>query len=330
MSAAWQNGTPPEATALYARWWQLETWLRSLVYVERSARDGRRWADSLPSRAEMLERADLRHGYMASPDAQARLAYLDAGPLLNDVITDDWELYADALIDKDAWKGRVVELRQIRHRIGHCRRPHQDDLARLEQTLRDIDAGAFRAVAAYNRGTKPDRRLDDPLVDAWVGGSHPDAARLLKHAQSNYDIQFHLRYSRRPWAEQRERDEPITTRSGYLWHAQFVGSRPVDIRKLWCDTGLDVAKELVVYMTANDPFAVEFSFAAVDNATEIADAIGSCFDAVLTHPYYHWDASLDASEQWLRRHGDLDARVQIATAWSIVDDSTKPITMFAA
>lgn len=32
---------PPESLALYARWWQLETWLRQLAYVELRARDGR-------------------------------------------------------------------------------------------------------------------------------------------------------------------------------------------------------------------------------------------------------------------------------------------------
>ena len=38
---SWENGMPPMASALYGRWWELETWLRSLIYVELKARLGR-------------------------------------------------------------------------------------------------------------------------------------------------------------------------------------------------------------------------------------------------------------------------------------------------
>lgn len=31
LSGAWRAGASPDAMALYARWWQLETWLRSVV-----------------------------------------------------------------------------------------------------------------------------------------------------------------------------------------------------------------------------------------------------------------------------------------------------------
>jgi hypothetical protein len=34
---------------------------------------------------------------------------------------------------------------RIRHRIGHVRRPHDDDLNRVEQALRDLEHGAFVA-----------------------------------------------------------------------------------------------------------------------------------------------------------------------------------------
>jgi hypothetical protein len=148
---------------------------------------------------------------------------------------------------------------------------------------------------------------------------------------TNYGVRFHLRCSRRPWAERRPPGEPVSRRSGYLWHASFVfsGGRPVDIRRLWDDSYLDAPKELLVYLTANDPFAIEFSFAAVDDPTAIADAIGNTFDAVLTNPARRWGDSLAATERWAREHCDLDARVQIANHWSIVDDTT-PISMFGA
>jgi hypothetical protein len=38
-------GCPPRLRALYARWWQLETWLRELAYVELRALLGTRWVE---------------------------------------------------------------------------------------------------------------------------------------------------------------------------------------------------------------------------------------------------------------------------------------------
>lgn len=330
LSSAWRSGVSPTATALYARWWQLETWLRSLVYVERSARHGRGWADGLPAAAEQRERRDKAHSYMASPDAQDRLAYLDATPLLTDVLINDWDLYAETLIDRDVWTGRVVELLKIRHRIGHCRRPHSDDLGRLQQTLRDLEPGAFRAVAAFNRQSAPADDLADPVVDAWCRGKHPDAARLLAHARTNYEIQFDLRASRRPWAGPRSPGQPISGSPGYLWHATFThtGGRPVDLRRMWDDSYMTQPRDLLVFLTANDPFSLEVSFAAVDDPAAISDAIGCLFDAVLMNPDYRWRRSLDEYDRWLRTHQDLDPRVQLGTEWAIVDDTTPPISIF--
>lgn len=330
LASAWRSGFPPEAAALYGRWWQLETWLRELIYVEQSALSGRAWIHSLPSSAAKRERSDAAQGYMATPDAQARLAYLDVSPLFG-LLTDDWDRYADSLIDRPVWEGRVIELRKIRHRIGHCRRPHSDDLTRLEQTLRDLDAGAFRAVSAYNRQQVPSKTRTDPLDEAWSGG-HPDARRLLKHAESNYGVFFSLRYSKRPWAQDLPAAAAISGEAGYLWHARFIvtDGRPVDLRRLWSDDYLDPVREQMVFLTINDPYGLEVSFAAIDDPSTTADAIGRLFDAVLTSPASSRVANQAFTDRWARDHSDLDARVQVQTAWSIVDDTTTPITMFGA
>ena len=320
---------PPDASALYGRWWQLERWLRSLTYVELRGRDGLRWADNLPQSAAERENRDRSNRYMATPDGQARLAYLDFGPLL-DVLKKNWAIVGHALLD-DAivWEGRTVELKKIRNRIAHCRRPHSDDLARVEQTLRDLDDGAFKAVAAFNRQYEVGRDLSDPLVTAWVAGEHEDARRLLGHARSNYDTNFVMRYSRRPWAERRTPNDPVTGRTGYLWHAAwYVGQGGLDLRSLWNDTYLDKHRDLIVYLCATGPSSVEFSFSAVDDPTSIADAIGDVFDGVLTNTGRY--ARVEWDEGWAARYSDLDARVQTDSPWSIVDDSTVPITMFRA
>ncbi|MBV9142357.1 MAG: hypothetical protein JO115_15835 [Pseudonocardiales bacterium] len=167
LSAVLNSGDiPPRALALYARWWQLETWLRTLTYVELRSRDGLDWGSNLDPQAESRRRKDKQYEYMASPDWDDPLAYLDASRLLQ-LIDDNWKLFEPVLPTREVWAGRKAELLSIRNRIGHRRRPHRDDLRKLEQTLRDLEHGAFQAVTAYNRLWDIDR-LDqaDPIV-SW-------------------------------------------------------------------------------------------------------------------------------------------------------------------
>jgi hypothetical protein len=183
ISVPWDYGMPPTATALYGRWWQLETWLRSLVYVELRAAYGKGWAAQLPAHSEKRRSKDDAFDYMATPDGQAQLAYADAAALF-EIIDANWQYFEGSLIERAVWAGRTVELRSIRNRIGHCRRPHADDLSRLEQTLRDMEKGAFRAVSALNRQSIPEKRGRDPLVRDWIDQRHADAQRLEPHRRS--------------------------------------------------------------------------------------------------------------------------------------------------
>lgn len=335
LAAGWRQGVPSEATALYARWWQLERWLRDVVYVELRAQHGVTWSDVLPPLAGRREEGDRKQRHMQSPDAHARLAYLDTGPLF-DLLDAQWPLVQHALLDDQAvWQGRVIELRKIRNRIGHCRRPHPDDLARLEQTLRDLDSAAFETVAAYNRQREPQQKLNDPVVEAWVRTSHQDAMRLVDHAGSNHDVGFALRYSRRPWAAPRAAAAPVSGTPGYLWHVSwYLGRTELRPRRLWADNRLDPYRDLVVFVGFNDRSAVEVSFAAVDDPDRIADAIGAFFDAVLVNDSQQRDSDLatvtEDYERWIATNSDLDTRVQVATEWTVVDGTTTPITMFNA
>ncbi len=73
-----------------------------------------------------------------------------------------------------------------------------------------------------------------------------------------------------------------------------------------------------------------FTFAAVDDPDAIADAIGDLFDdAVLTvsHP---GDVEPTPGNDCRRRLRDVDYRLLAGSGWSIVDESTVPITMFGA
>lgn len=94
----------PTALALFARRCQLETWLRSLVYVELRARHGVAWVDQLPSRAQDRKARDAAHAYIASPDWEDPLAYLDTSQLF-ELIEKNWQLFEQSLFDFDSWRG---------------------------------------------------------------------------------------------------------------------------------------------------------------------------------------------------------------------------------
>lgn len=68
---------------------------------------------------------------MSTPDTTDHLAFLDVGKLF-EIIDKEWHLFEPSLIGQREWHGRVDELRTIRHRMAHCRRPHDDDLNRIE------------------------------------------------------------------------------------------------------------------------------------------------------------------------------------------------------
>jgi len=327
IKAGWANGMPPMVSGLYGRWWQLETWLRSLVYVELKAALGIAWAEALPKQAESRQLGEHGFQYMATPDAQDRLAYTDASILLG-IIENRWNLFENSLLRKNVWAGRVEELLAIRNRIGHCRRPHADDLVRLEQTLRDLDGGAFLATSAFNRQWPADENWTDAVVDGWVRMEHDVASRLVKHAERQYETSFELRYSRRPWAEPSIGKQTINSVPGYIWHAfwYFRGGRPFDLRHFW--RALEPYRDVILMVCADTPSSVEVSFSAMDDPKTIADTIGRCFDAAL-YSLGQGRAS-DDYMQWLQRYAELDPRVQIGTPWSSIDESMHGLSVFSA
>lgn len=332
LASSWSLGVPAYASALHGRWWQLETWLRSLAYVELRAKFGADWTQQIPSKALSYARTEARLAYMPSPDAELLLAYLDIFHLF-DIIQAQWTIFEPSLLDKEVWLGRTKELRQIRHRIAHCRRPHSDDLSRIEQCMRDLEQGAFKALTYFNAQTSPSRNLHDPVVDAWVRGSHVDARRLLRHAESQYEVYFNLTFSRRPWAEEYEEGEPVSGKPGYLWHAKFVlHGDGFEVPNLWNDHYLSRAavKDYIVYLCTQSPGGVNISFAAVDDPVGVSDSIGACFDSVLNASRLGWQAGklAEGFDKWAERAKNLDPRVQVSTPWASVDASMAPITLF--
>jgi hypothetical protein len=318
---------PPRALAAYARWWQLEGWLRELAYVELRALFGRNWEAAVKTAVGRLT-ADQAFTHMTGADAQNPLAYLDYSQLAS-IVEAHWPQFEPTLITKASWDGRQEDLKRIRHRIGHVRRPHADDLNRLEQTLRDLERGTFIALASYNRRSTPDtRRHKDAVTDGWVRGRHEVARRLIDHAERQYETRLVVRTSQRPW--QAAFPDDLDGAEGIYWHADFsLRGGLVDTRRLWHDTQLDGLRPLLVHLVADWPGHISFTFAAKDDAGDIADAIGDAFDAVLSNMNRGaWDD--EELERWRRRAREVEYRVLHGTGWNIVDESTLPISNFGA
>ncbi|MGN7149367.1 Swt1 family HEPN domain-containing protein [Arthrobacter sp. SAFR-179] len=315
-------GLSEKALVLYGRWWQFEDWLRQLAYVELRARYGRSWTTKLSgSNNNQLKDAEWTH--MLGRDSENPLAYLDF-PKLSDLLIDEWELFKFALPRLDTWKGHASELNMVRRRIAHLRQAHPDDLARLEQALRDLERGAFITVASFNRRRRvlPAEHMD-PVADGWANGKHLDAMRLLSHGENQYDVSFQLHKSRRPWAAP---SVLADGGAGMLWHADFYSRKStIDIEALWRSSYFPPVNDCLLYLEAESPNHLTFTFSAVEDPHAVADAIGSAFDAVLSSPSY---GERPPTMQWLRNAREISYKITSGSAWTVIDESTLPVSIF--
>jgi Swt1-like HEPN len=320
---------PQDALAFYGRWWQLENWLREVAYVELRAKYGTQWKSHLKGSAPQRATAEAVNRYMASADAEELLAYADVSDLFK-LLEDQWELFEPILPPLPRWRGRTDELEDLRNRNAHCRRPHRDDHARLLQTLRDLEAGAWRFYISY---LDTRRVLDgvstDPVAEAWVQGEHDTARRLLGHGEDQYETTFQLWYSVRPWSTWPDKNQ-IAGSEGVLWHARWsMGGRDLDVRQLWRELSASVRKLLVHLLV--DVGHITATFAAVDNPTKIADAIGAIFDDLLVTSRPFRGNSLDDWEgRWTEGVDELPRVVQANSPLTILDPYQTPCLIFDA
>jgi hypothetical protein len=331
LQAAIGSGVPAAAIAGYGRWWQVENYLRQLAYTVLRAAFGRAWTTHL-SGASGRARRDRVNAYMASPDADELLAYADVSDLFN-LIEDHWDLFEAFLPPRTRWLGTAEELLALRHRSAHCRRPHPDDLGRLEQALRDFESGARHFYSSYLRTTGVFKKNSDPVVSAWVGSEHEDAQRLIAHAQSQYEVEFRLGWSKLAsagWVT----DDAISGAPGYIWHATWFlrrdELRPVD---LWEDL-TNAVRSSPIHIIQSSSMHVVATFAAVDDPTEVADAIGSVFDAILTRSRDFGEPadSEEWSQRWREGADSLPQIVQVGDAVLALFDEYQPdsFSLFAA
>jgi hypothetical protein len=324
-------GVPGAALAFYGRWWQLENWLREVAYVELRSRYGVHWSEYLHASVGKRLAVEQRNAYMASADGEELLAYADVGALFA-LIEDSWDLFSPLLPPRERWRGRADELRELRNRNAHCRRPHTDDLARLQQALRDLERGAWLFYSSY-LDTEFVNAARDPVGKAWIAERHQVAQRLLGngHAARKYETRFTLLRTVRPWAETPIRSR-ITGTPGVLWYARWsIAGHELNVAELWRTVQRNgVSGKYLVHLLF-DLGSVVATFAAVDDPKAIADAIGGVFDAILEsiHPFRHTNAQ-EWAQRSFRGAESLPRQVQTRGPFTTVDPLNPPFLLFGA
>lgn len=273
-------GVPPDAVAVFVRWWQLETWLRIVARIELRARFGHDWLKPASKGAADRAVRDRLNDYMASPDAEDPLAYLDTGELLGLIDSDDlWPMFESTLLPRVRWQGSADMLNAIRRRIAHTRRPHFDDLARLEQVLRDLEPGGQRFVRSF--GAR--RRIwttDDRVTDHWVGRNR-DAARQLVNDALAVGVEFELRWSTRPWAAKTPTQQ-TSGMTGGIWHAEWTTrDRTLDARRIGNELLANESAASVIAVCQGRATSLSVAVPAAVEAESTVSAVEAAFEAVM-------------------------------------------------
>jgi Swt1-like HEPN len=314
VAAGLRSGITSDSVAAFVRWWQIETWLRTLVHLELSAKYGTKWPAVLGLKFHTLAKKNTANAYMLSPDDDDLLSYGDITDLFK-IIEDDqyWPLFEKSLVPKVRWIGWTDELRAIRNRVAHCRRPHSDDLDRLEQVLRNLERGAKATLRYYEESI--DAPASDAVAQRWLG-KNPPWQHIRDHARGQYRTNFGVWYSKRPWADV---TSSLTGTPGVLVHAQWsIRDGFVFPDVVWNDLkdqGLDLA--LVVHYVQDVDSRAKLVFAAVDDHDAVATAIETAFQAVIGN-IERFDEN-ESYHGWTANAGTLDPRCHIDDAFAHSD-----------
>ncbi len=134
------------ALILYARIWQLEKWLREMVYVELKTKKGRNWFNFNKTKKTYESDKSLTHIPTSNDNPLSFTTFTE----LVKLIQNNWDLFSVYLPPKHIWEVKLDEIVHIRNRVAHFRSGHTDDIERLLQLLRDIDNGFWKFCTDYN------------------------------------------------------------------------------------------------------------------------------------------------------------------------------------
>lgn len=157
---------PSDAQRLYRLCWQLESWLRTIVYVELRAgiidweeplkRAVQQWPPKSLAKDKGLHHMATFH--------RAAISYMTFGELWS-VVADDrtWPMFEPYFPPKDNTIARIKEVKAIRNRTAHFRQPHKHDVDRLRLFIQDLEPGVRRFCSRYTQGMML-RKPEDDLV----------------------------------------------------------------------------------------------------------------------------------------------------------------------
>jgi hypothetical protein len=311
---AMDNHFPPASLAIAARWWQLETYLRTLVYIQLHGLFGPSFASEFPKEQRRLGHAG-DFGYMASSDDGYLPAQFDVGVLFK-LIDKHWDSCRYGIgLPKEVWLGRVNELAPVRHRLAHCRRPHTDDATRIEQVMRDLEPAANHFFRAYTDWCPVKANLVDPVVEDWARMRHVDA-HLVEHGRERRGVEFELRAVSLPGAQT---DGPSVSGSpGWFWvmHAT-IRQGGLFIDDYMREPSVQNLLPLATHIVQPSQQEIAVTIPAMCDPTVISDVIGGFLGAVFS-------ARRNGDERYSVRHptrhlrGGLDPRVDAQGILSVL------------
>jgi hypothetical protein len=276
---------PTNILQTYARLWQLETWLRRMVYVELRALNGDEWESVIPDAIRSKE-ADKYLTYMPTPE-DSSLSYIQFSQLC-DIITGQRRLFDPFLPRHDIWEIKLKEITQIRHRVAHFRVGHHDDLARVMQLLRDLDQGFWRFCTSYNDFQAIIPASDDPVASKflhldqfpWTDVGDGQWARIGV-ADPAARLGMTIQVLRRPWATSAK---PIGGHEGFLFDVSICVRRQtgaLDYHRLMQTTS-DVHKHVVHVGLDNMAQSIRVTVPAVLGADRVISIINKFYEESLS------------------------------------------------
>jgi len=210
-----------ESLIVYARLWQLEKWLREMVYIELKSKKGRNWINF--NKTKKTYEADKKLQHMPTSD-HSPLSYLTFSELTN-LIKNNWNLFSIYLPPLNLWEAKLEETKHIRDRIAHYRKGHSDDLVRLLQVMRDIDNGFWEFCTSYNDINPVLPQDRDPVTKKYLELDPFAPKEISKNEWAVFgsvppDMFFTVSVNviKRKWAEDSETMDKV---EGYLYDVRI-------------------------------------------------------------------------------------------------------------
>jgi hypothetical protein len=166
---------PTSAERLFRMCWQLENWLRTIVYVELRAHRID-WENPIRTQVKNWPpqslASDKRLHHMVTPH-KAALSYLTFGQLWDVISSEEsWKLFAPYFPPKENVEIKISEVKRIRNPTAHFREPHFLDFDRLKLFIGDMEPGIRRFCSRYTQEkipivASPTDPVSKLLADIW-------------------------------------------------------------------------------------------------------------------------------------------------------------------